>query len=236
MQPITVEIVSGKMGKGSLVLVPLPLQEFEFPFTFLAPGSPGLQSNIPSVAELKHAEGAEHPLSLGQDQAVGMDERWWKDLIAEDTDLQLPALHALFGIALEIAREGREGRKVGTAFLIGDTQTVLAHSCQMILNPFQGYPPKERSLTRSDLKETIKELAQLDGALVITGDGVVEAAARRITVDTSQIIIPSGYGTRHCSIAAITLISRAIGMVVSQSGVRISIMKEGRILRVIHPR
>jgi hypothetical protein len=45
------------------------------------------------------------------------------------------ALKAVLRLALELGREGREGKKVGTAFIIGDTNEVLKRSHQLILNP-----------------------------------------------------------------------------------------------------
>src|ERR687895_1770233 len=38
-------------------------------------------------------------------------------------------------LAVEIAREGREGRKIGTLFAVGDSEAVLKHSRPMILDP-----------------------------------------------------------------------------------------------------
>jgi DNA integrity scanning protein DisA with diadenylate cyclase activity len=88
-------------------------------------------------------------------------------------------------------------------------------------------------VTNHDIRENIKELAQLDGAFVIRGDGLIEAAARYITVDTSGVGIPKGLGTRHSSVAAITLVTGAIGIVVSQSGGKISIFRNGRMVQEI---
>lgn len=180
-------------------------------------------------------EKIEEVAPIAKEPGDRIDEEWWRSLIREDTDLQLSTLIPLFHIAMEIAREGREGKKVGTAFIVGDAPTVLANSKQIIINPFKGYPPEDRMIFHPDLKETIKELAQLDGAFVITGEGIVEAAARQITVDTSNVNLPAGHGTRHSSIAAITQITKAIGIVVSQSGGRVSIIKDGKILKIIHP-
>ncbi|MBN1195139.1 MAG: PAS domain S-box protein [Methanomicrobiaceae archaeon] len=157
----------------------------------------------------------------------------WMSTIIEDTDISYDIFEAVYSIAAEISRDGREGRVIGTAFLIGDADQVLAHSVQLILNPFEGHDPATRAVSRSDIRETIKELAQLDGAFVIRGNGLVEAAARYISVDAHDIAIPKGFGTRHASIAAITEITRAVGIVVSQSGGRISIFRHGRIVRII---
>jgi DNA integrity scanning protein DisA with diadenylate cyclase activity len=134
---------------------------------------------------------------------------------------------------MEIAREGREGKSVGTAFIIGDAANVMAKSKQMILNPFEGHAKESRMITNCEIREMIKELAQLDGAFVVSGDGLIEAAARRITIEMSNVQIPKGLGTRHASVAGITQVTNAIGIVVSQSGGKISIFRNGRIIQEI---
>jgi PAS domain S-box-containing protein len=157
----------------------------------------------------------------------------WRDQVIADTDVEEEVFDAVFHICTEISKEGREGKQIGTAFLLGDTGNVLQHSRQLILNPFEGHKPENRMATSNDLKEMIKEYAQLDGAFVISGEGVIEAAGRRITIDSSTIDIPKGMGTRHSSVAAITQATNAVGMVVSQSGGKISIFKNGKIIKTI---
>ncbi|MEN6341877.1 MAG: diadenylate cyclase [Methanospirillum sp.] len=156
------------------------------------------------------------------------------DLLA-GTDVEPGVFDAVLRIALEIAREGREGKPVGTAFLVGDVDGVLAYSTQFILNPFKGHTAEERRITNEELAENIKEFALLDGAFVIGGDGVVEAAGRYITVDTSAIRIPAGLGSRHASVAGISLVTGTIGIVVSQSGGLIKIFRHGEIVRTVSP-
>ncbi len=157
----------------------------------------------------------------------------WKRQLLEGTDIQEQVFDAAYEIALEISREGREGKPIGTTFLLGDAERVLARSRQLILNPFEGHPAPTRCITSDDLRETIKELAQLDGAFVVCGNGLMEAAGRYITIDTSETPLPRGLGTRHASVAGITQETKAVGIVVSQSGGRISIFRDGRIARVI---
>ena len=157
----------------------------------------------------------------------------WKDMVVSDTDVKEEVFDAVFHICTEISIEGREGKPVGTTFLIGDTKNVLEKSRQIILNPFEGHRPESRIVTNPDLKENIKALAQLDGAFVITGDGFVESVGRYITVDTGSVSLPPGMGTRHNSVAAITQVTRAVGIVVSQSGGGITVFREGRILKKI---
>jgi DNA integrity scanning protein DisA with diadenylate cyclase activity len=142
---------------------------------------------------------------------------------------------AVIKIALEISAEGREGRPIGTAFILGDSANVLAKSRQLILNPFQGYNREERMITNPDMLDNIKEFAQLDGAFVITDDGVVEAAGRYITIDTGMVKLQKGLGTRHNSIAAITRWTDSIGIVVSQSGGVIRIFRNGVVAATVRP-
>ena len=133
-------------------------------------------------------------------------------------------------LAIEIAREGREGKPVGTAFVLGDSDAVLERSRQLILNPLAGHSECERMITNPDMRENIKELSLLDGAFVIREDGTVEAAGRYISIDTSNVRLSKGFGTRHVSVAAITQETKAIGIVVSESGGQVRIMARGRII------
>jgi PKD repeat protein len=156
------------------------------------------------------------------------------ELICSGTDVDPAVLDSIIQVAVEIAREGREGQAVGTAFVVGDTTSVLDHSKQLILNPFQGHDETARQITDPGIRGHIKEFAQLDGAFVVTGTGMVEAAGRYITVDMSQVNLPGGMGSRHLSVASITRVTRSIGVVVSQSGGLISIFKGGKIVYTIN--
>ncbi|MDD1715541.1 MAG: diadenylate cyclase [Methanolinea sp.] len=153
-----------------------------------------------------------------------------QEKICEGTDVTPEVLNSVLQVALQIAREGREGQAVGTSFVVGDTGQVLAHSKQFVLNPFHGHKEGERRITDTAFAGNIKEFAQLDGAFLITGDGVVEAAGRYITVDMSKVHIPKGLGSRHSSVAGITMATRSIGVVVSQSGGMITLFRDGKIV------
>src|SRR3989344_1439301 len=48
-------------------------------------------------------------------------------------------IEAIIDIATEIATEGREGKKIGTAFIIGDKTELLKYDKQLVLNPFLCY-------------------------------------------------------------------------------------------------
>jgi len=75
------------------------------------------------------------------------------------------ALDATLEIAIEIARAGREGRRIGTLFTLGNVDAVLASSRALILDPLAGHAPSATHITNANLRGSVKELAQLDGAL-----------------------------------------------------------------------
>lgn len=157
----------------------------------------------------------------------------WISKFLEGTDIREEVFEEVYTLSLELSREGREGKPIGATFMIGSAPEVLARSTQLILNPFEGHPRSARNMTNNEIRETVKELSQIDGAFIISGDGTIEAAGRYITIDTSQASIPKGLGTRHASVAGITQETPAVGIVLSQSGGKISLFKDGRIFRVI---
>ncbi len=65
-------------------------------------------------------------------------------------------LEPLLELAVEIAREGREGRRIGTLFTIGDADAVMAWSRPLILNPLAGHSEECRRITSNELWGTIK--------------------------------------------------------------------------------
>ncbi len=91
-------------------------------------------------------------------------------------DVEPQVLEKVLQLALDLAREGREGRPVGTIFVIGDHERVAAASRQMVINPFRGYLDEEKNVLDPSLGETLKEFSTIDGAFVIRGDGVILSA------------------------------------------------------------
>ena len=136
----------------------------------------------------------------------------------------------LLSISVELGNEGREGRPVGTTFVIGDVDMVLKHSDQMILNPFQGYPPDRRNVLDPKLEETIKEFATIDGAFVVTGDGHIESAGVYLRSTVPGVELPSGLGARHQSAAAITAATGAVAITISESTGTVTVYHGGKIL------
>ncbi|MCE8422753.1 MAG: diadenylate cyclase [Candidatus Methanoperedens sp.] len=154
--------------------------------------------------------------------------------ILKGTRIMENVFETVLKIALEICTEGREGRPIGTGFILGDSENVMAKSRQLVLNPFEGHNREKRQIFDQSIQDNIKEFAQLDGVFVISTDGVVEAAGRYITLDTGIVKMQRGLGTRHSSVAAITNATDTIGIVVSQGRV-IRIIKSGKIIATVRP-
>src|SRR5271157_4310055 len=129
-------------------------------------------------------------------------------------------------LASELGVEGREGRTVGTLFVVGDSDRVLSQSHQLVFNPFHGYPEGERNILDHRLEETIKEFSAIDGAFVVRGDGVVLAAGRyRAPRSKLEEPLPQGLGTRHEAAASVTVTTDSIAVCVSQSTGTVSIFR-----------
>jgi diadenylate cyclase len=143
----------------------------------------------------------------------------FESLLCQVTEYDPSVLDPLIGLAVEIAREGREGRRIGTLFTLGDEEAVLARSRPLILDPLQGHPESSRQITNLNLRGTIKELAQLDGAFVVSGAGIVLSACRYLDAVAGQVDVPLGLGSRHIAAANMSAVTKAVGIVVSESSV-----------------
>lgn len=145
--------------------------------------------------------------------------------------VQPEVLERVIDIASELGAEGREGKQVGTLFVIGDTEHVTYLSRQFILNPFQGYPEEQRNILDASLEETVKEMSTLDGAFIIRGDGVIESCGTYLkTASQEEFELPRGMGARHHAAAAITSVTDSISVTVSESTGTVTIFQGGGII------
>ena len=158
-----------------------------------------------------------------------------RDLRALETSVPFETLKAVVDVAVEIGREGREGKAVGTLIVVGDVRAVLARSRTLGFDPFRGYRRKDRNLRDLKVREAIKEIAQLDGAFVVARDGTVEAACQIIDAPNTDLVLPRGLGTRHWAAAAITHVTGALAIVVSQSTGTVRLFQKGEIILRIAP-
>jgi diadenylate cyclase len=158
----------------------------------------------------------------------------FEKICAKKQGLNRAVLEQVITLALEIAREGREGRKIGTLFTVCDAPAVLRRSRCLILDPLLGHPDAVKHIADPDMRETIKELAQLDGAFVVSDDGVVISACRYLNVSSEGINLPLGLGSRHMAAASISKETDALAVVVSESSL-VRVFDHGELVSEIIP-
>ena len=170
-----------------------------------------------------------HDLSLSWSEEFPFDV---KQLIGSG---HFQTIMAVIDIALDIGALGREGKSVGTIFVIGDSETVLECSHQAIFNPFKGYAKSERMITRPEVVESLKEVAKLDGAIVISAEGMVEAAGRHLETGGAAGRRLRGLGARHRAAVGITLKADAVSVVVSESTGKVTVFSKGKMVATLEP-
>ena len=85
------------------------------------------------------------------------------------------------------------------------------------------------------MRKQIKDLAQLDGAIIIRRDGVAVAACMYIDAPAEGITLSKGLGTRHWAAAAVSKKTKAIAVAVSQSSGTVRIFQNGEVVLHIEP-
>ncbi|HEX4588779.1 MAG TPA: diadenylate cyclase, partial [Gemmataceae bacterium] len=157
------------------------------------------------------------------------------DLRRLNTQVPLDVLRTVVDLATEIGREGREGKPVGTMLVVGDTKRVLGMSRPLNFNPFRGYSAEERDVRDRRVREAIKDLAQLEGAILIGRDGIAVAACMYLDVPAEGITLSKGLGSRHWAAAAVSKKTQAIAVAVSQSSGTVRIFQAGEVVLHIEP-
>jgi DNA integrity scanning protein DisA with diadenylate cyclase activity len=158
-----------------------------------------------------------------------------RDLRQLETRVPLDTLKIVVDMAVEIGRDGREGKPVGTLLVVGDSRKVLASSRPAGFDPVKGYSRKERNLNDPRVREGIKEIAQMDGAIIVSGDGTVEATCRYLDCSAADVTLSKGLGARHWAAAAISRASNAVAVTVSQSNGTVRIFQNGEVVLRIEP-
>jgi diadenylate cyclase len=158
-----------------------------------------------------------------------------RDLRQLETRVPLDTLKIVVDLAVEIGREGREGHPVGTLFVVGDSRKVLACSRSAGFDPVKGYSRKERNLNDARVREGIKEVAQMDGAIIVSPDGTVEATCRYLDCSAADVTLSKGLGARHWAAAAISKATNAVAITVSQSNGTVRIFQNGETVLRIEP-
>jgi DNA integrity scanning protein DisA with diadenylate cyclase activity len=121
-------------------------------------------------------------------------------------------------------------------FVVGDTRKVMSMSHVLGFDPVRGYSRKERNLRDRRVRESMKEIAKLDGAIVVDKDGTVIAAARYIDTPADGITLSKGLGSRHWAAAAVSKKTHAVAVVVSESTGVVRVFQNGEVVLHIAPR
>lgn len=134
----------------------------------------------------------------------------------------------LLEIALKFGNEGREGRSIGTIFVLGNSESLEKFTRPFILNPCAGHPRKLRQIHNPDFLESMRELAGLDGAFIVDRKGVVESAGVYLDAPlTKKVQVAKGLGARHTAAAAISAKGETIAIVVSESSGTVTVFSQG---------
>lgn len=158
-----------------------------------------------------------------------------RDLQRLETQVPLPTLRRVVDLAVEIGRDGREGKPVGTLFVVGNHRRVMELSHEQVHDPFRGYQRKDRMIANPRVRESIKELAQIDGAFVISSDGCVIAAGRILDAPATGLTLSKGLGARHWAAAAISKATKAVAIAVSESTGTVRLFQDGKVVLRIEP-
>lgn len=145
-------------------------------------------------------------------------------------------LERVIDIAMELSVEGREGKPVGSLFIIGRYGEIKPYVKQLVLNPFFGYEPDERNVLSPFMDETVKEFSLLDGAFVIDGAGTLESAGALVHTPDFNLKLPGGLGARHAAAYSISLAADCIAIVVSSSTGQVSLFRRGQMVPLSEPR
>jgi DNA integrity scanning protein DisA with diadenylate cyclase activity len=159
-----------------------------------------------------------------------------RDLRQLKTRIPLDTLKTVVDLAVDVGREGREGKPVGTLFVVGDHRKVMSLCRPMGFDPLRGYSRAERHLGDAKVREGIKEIAQLDGAFVVSSDGHVVAGAQQLNAPRStDLSLPKGFGSRHWAAAEITRATGAVAITVSESTGTVRLFQNGEVMLRIEP-
>jgi len=103
-----------------------------------------------SIARNWSAHATPRPIALPLLAQRKVRADWiFEGILCPATVYDADVVESLLELAIEIAREGREGTRVGTVFTLGDEDSVLARSRPLILDPLLGHPESARQRNMS---------------------------------------------------------------------------------------
>lgn len=160
--------------------------------------------------------------------------RGFGDLVSLPDAVSPAVFEAVVEVAARIGRVARRGKRIGALFLVGDADRVLEGSRQLVLNPLRGHDADDRRITDPAIHDTLVELAKLDGAFVLGGDGVIEAGGVYVASKDADVEVPTGLGTRHVAAAAVTARTSAVAVAVSATDGAVRVFSQGQMVLQRH--
>jgi DNA integrity scanning protein DisA with diadenylate cyclase activity len=157
------------------------------------------------------------------------------DLLKLTDGIRPSVLEVAVEIACKIGRAARRGKRLGAIIMLGDSLKVLEGSHQLIPNPFEGHEDDSRRLTNPDIHTALVELAKLDGAFVVRGDGFIQTAGTFLASTDEDIKLPPGLGARHVAAAAVTMRTDATAVVVSSTDGNVRAFSHGAMVLQLDP-
>jgi len=151
------------------------------------------------------------------------------DLLKLTDGIRPTVLEVAVDVACRIGRAARRGKRLGAIFMLGDSIKVLEGSKQLIPND------ASRRLTNPDIHTALVELAKLDGAFVVRGDGFIQTAGTFLATTDADIKLPPGLGARHFAAAAVTMRTDATAVVVSATDGNVRAFSHGTMVLQIDP-
>jgi diadenylate cyclase len=158
-----------------------------------------------------------------------------REICSEERKCDPDVLEAVLEIAVCIARLRGEHQNLGALFVVGDEKKVLKRSKPLILDPLENYPKEEKGIRDVNVQGSLRELAKMDGAFVISGDGYALSAARYIETIARHVDLPLGLGSRHMAAASISKETDAVAVVVSESDGVVRVFDDGELVAEIIP-
>jgi DNA integrity scanning protein DisA with diadenylate cyclase activity len=81
--------------------------------------------------------------------------------------------------------------------------------------------------------DTVKEMAKLDGAFIIKGNGVITSGGTTLRPALAGEEMPQGLGARHSAAAAITASTKSVSISLSESTGTVRVWRRGTMITEI---
>ncbi len=177
----------------------------------------------------------EADLIVVTDVEAGAVELAFSDLVSLTDGIRPNLLEAALRVACKIGSAARRGKPLGALFVLGDSDEVLKRSRQLVFNPFEGHESGERMLVDDGIHDMVMELAKLDGAFIVRGDGLIRTAGTFLAASEIQVEVPAGLGARHVAAAAITAVTSATAVAVSATDGHVRVFSGGELVLQMDP-